>query len=113
MRSWMGVSVIALSLLGAADAAADVPQQIGYADGDDWEPAVALDGQHVYVFWMHFGLPPADCALAAQSHMVFQSSDDGGVTWGPPHSIFCQAQYQADAQVVVSGHRLYASWMNS
>jgi hypothetical protein len=91
--------------------------QLGYSQGDDWEPAVAVDGSWVYVFWMHFGTPPSDCSLSAVSHMVFQSSADGGKTWGPPRSIACQAGYQADAQLVVTQvgkvHRVYASWMDS
>lgn len=94
------------------------PVQLGFAQGDDWEPAVAVDGKHVYVFWMHFGANPPDCSLPANPHMVFQSSADGGTTWGPPHSIACQAEFQADAQLAVTvmpdrQHRVYASWMDS
>ena len=91
--------------------------QLGFAQGDDWEPAVAVDSPWVYVFWMHFGTPPADCSLSAISHMVFQSSGDGGKTWSAPRSIACQAGYQADAQLAVTrvgaSHRVYASWMDS
>lgn len=91
--------------------------QLGFAQGDDWEPAVAVDGSWVYAFWMHFGSNPPDCALPATSHMVFQSSADGGKTWGAPRSIACQAQFGADAQLAVTRvgkiHRVYASWMDS
>ena len=130
MRSWLGrlrlvsaaivLGVSSVSLPAAASQSTTFrpPLQLGFAQGDDWEPAVAVDGRHVYVFWMHFGANPPDCSLPANPHMVFQSSADGGTTLGPPHSIVCQAQFQADAQLAVTRmpdgrHRLYASWMDS
>lgn len=118
-------AVAVLSLIGGGISPAasgstpfGTPFRLGFAQGDDWEPAVAVDGPNVYAFWMHFGMPPPDCTLGAISHMVFQSSADGGKNWGAPRSIFCQAGFQADAQLAVTvmpdgRHRLYASWMDS
>lgn len=116
----VGFSLFGLIVLDAA-AAPPVsflpPVQLGFPQGDDWEPAVAVDGSWVYVFWMHLGSNPPDCALPAASHMVFQESADGGKTWAAPKSIACQAGFQADAQLAVTRigktHRLYASWMDS
>lgn len=87
--------------------------QLGFASGDDWEPAIAVDDPQVYVYWMHIGAMP-DCPLPARVHMAYQSSADGGVTWEPPRSLICQAADQADAQIVVEpiSHRVYAAWMD-
>jgi hypothetical protein len=87
--------------------------QLGSAAGDDWEPAVAADDSQVYVFWMHIG-PMPDCALPAEVHMAYQTSLDGGATWSPPRSIACQAEDQADAQIVVepTTHSVYTAWMD-
>ena len=119
---FVAVLVLSLAGYGVASAAGGPSSyrpatQLGFGQGDDWEPAVAVDGSWVYAFWMHFGTPPADCSLSAVSHMVFQSSADGGKAWGAPRSITCQAGYQADAQLAVTRvgrtHRVYASWMDS
>ncbi|HYS29763.1 MAG TPA: hypothetical protein VEQ12_09725, partial [Candidatus Limnocylindria bacterium] len=64
MRSWLGrlplvcaaivLGVSSVSLPAAASQSTTFrpPLQLGFAQGDDWEPAVAVDGRHVYVFWM-------------------------------------------------------------
>ena len=113
--AWIGATLPAAA---AAPSGFQAARQIGFPSGDDWEPAVAVDGSHVYAFWMHFGQPPDCPPLTGSSHMMFQASADGGKTWGPPHSIACQPEFGADAQLAVTtlphgGHRLYASWMQS
>jgi hypothetical protein len=109
------VALTALIVSFAAAAAPTASAQLGFAGGDDWEPALAVDGSNVYAFWMHFGSPLANCSgTASGAYMAFSRSLDGGATWSAPSSIACQPNNGADAQLKVepASHRLYASWMN-
>jgi hypothetical protein len=109
-------SIFAALLVSTAAAAAPTTAlQIGINAGDDWEPAVAVDGSFVYAFWMHFGSALSNCSSTGSSaYMAFSRSTDGGATWSTPASIACQPNNGADAQLKVDpgSHRLYASWMN-
>ena len=53
----MGRVLVVVAML-AGVARADVAlTQVGFANGDDWEPAIAVDGSFIYVAWPHFGAP--------------------------------------------------------
>ncbi len=102
--------------------AADIPiTQVGFTNGDDWEPAIAADGDYVYVLWPHFGAPGmadssgATCTVSkVQSYMFFQRSTDGGKTWQAYDLPRCPVVgTQIDAQIVIGpNHRVYASYMD-
>src|ERR1041384_5649479 len=89
--NFMRFMLAALLVSSAAIAAPTTALQLGFAAGDDWEPAMAVDGSFAYAFWMHFGAPPADCTSGAGAgYMAFTRSPDGGPTWSAPSPTVCQ-----------------------
>jgi BNR repeat-like domain len=88
--------------------------RLGFAQGDQWEPAIAADPYgHVYVLYPQYGSVPGcqSCVLPAMTLVV---SDDNGLTWQAPHEITPHASGQFDAQIVVdpADHRtVYAAWL--
>jgi hypothetical protein len=113
---------LALAVLVASTAHADLAiTPVGFANGDDWEPAIAVDGSFVYVAWPHYGAPTQPDSSGATcktkrvtSWMYFQRSSDGGTTWQPLIIPRCPVSgTQIDAQVVVGpNHRVYVSYMD-
>jgi hypothetical protein len=100
---------------------ADVPvTQVGFTNGDDWEPVIAADGPYVYVAWAHFGTPQQDSSGATcktkgvASYAYFQRSTNRGATWEPYIIPRCPVSgTQIDLQVVVGpNHRVYVSYMD-
>jgi hypothetical protein len=116
-------ALVSVGVFFAATAFADVAvQQVGFQNGDDWEPAVAADGQNVYMFWPHIGAVSgttdssgAVCTTQQTgSYMYLQRSSDGGVTWSSPIVPRCPVfGTQVDAQIVIGpNHRVYAAYMD-
>jgi len=117
-----------LAVLMSSSAFADLPStQIGVANGNDWEPAIAADGTTVYAYWPHYlanGSNPvvkdttgATCPAKSKtwtSYMYFQKSTDGGVTWGPITIPRCPINGNVvDAQVVIGpNHRVIIANMD-
>ncbi len=101
------------------------PARLGFAAGDDWEPAIAADRfGHVYAVWSHYtdyaggaaGEIDPSCPTCASPHTVIQISQDNGATWGPPHVLAPSDARQDDPQVVVdatdgAGTTVYAAYM--
>jgi hypothetical protein len=118
----MKLRAFAFVMLVSGTASADIAvTQVGFANGDDWEPAIAVDGSDVYVAWPHFGAPTQPDSSGATcktkqttSWMYFQHSSDGGTTWNPLILPRCPVSgTQIDAQVVVGpNHRVYVSYMD-
>ncbi len=115
--STLVVLLATASLLTAAAAPAPAftsPRRLGYAAGDDWEPAIAADANgSVYAVWSHYLADPA-CATCASPHTELQISRDGGTTWSAPAPLAPSTLRQDDPQIVVDpadGHTLYASYM--
>jgi hypothetical protein len=113
------LAMAAVSL--AATAHADTPiTQVGFTNGDDWEPAIAVDGAFVYAAWAHFGPPQRDSSGATcktkgvSSYAYFQRSTNGGATFDPFIIPRCPVSgTQIDMQVVVGpNHRVYMSYMD-
>lgn len=106
--------VSAMLLIAAAAPPFTSPMRLGFASGDDWEPAIATDALgSVYVVWSHYG-PDPFCADCASPHTELQISRDGGSTWGDPRALAPAATRQDDPQIVVDsadGTTLYASFM--
>jgi hypothetical protein len=87
--------------VASAGATFSAPLRLGFEAGDDWEPAIAVDGfGHVYAFWNHYGDDPR-CPGCASPHMELQVSNDGGATWGPPRPLIQTAVEHHDPQIVV------------
>lgn len=106
--------VTAVLLMGAAAPPFTSPMRLGFAGGDDWEPAIATDALgSVYVVWSHYGADPF-CPGCASPHTELQISRDGGTTWSDPRALAPAATRQDDPQIVVDpadGVTLYASFM--
>jgi len=66
------------------------PVELGYCGGDDWEPAVAVDGAgHIYVLITHYQ-GDAACDPAGglnNSRIMIQVSSDGGQTFTAPRVV--------------------------
>jgi len=111
--------VMGMSLAATAHASTSVTQ-VGFTNGDDWEAAISVDGQYVYVTWAHFGTPQQDSSGATcktkgvASYAYFQRSTNGGATWDPYIIPRCPVSgTQIDLQVVVGpNHRVYVSYMD-
>jgi len=97
--------------------------RLGFAGGDDWEPAIAADATgHVYAMWTHYvgfgggtaGDPDPTCLTCGSPHMDIQVSADNGVTWGTPRAPWPTSTRQDDPQIVVDpadGTTVYAAFM--
>ena len=92
--------------------------QVGFSQGDQWEPAIAADHfGHVYVLYPEYG-DIAGCVGCYSPTMILQISSDYGSTWGTPFIIYPAGQTtgQWDAQIVVDpedGKTVYASWLQN
>ncbi len=100
------VTTVALVVLAASANAAvsgfTTPARLGYAGGDDWEPAVASDGAgNVYVFYNHIGGVP-NCSGCGNPSNLFQVSHDRGSTFSAPMPITVNSAGQFDPQVKVN-----------
>jgi hypothetical protein len=117
-RRWHAAPALiaaAVLLLGAATPPPfSAPARLGFAAGDDWEPAIATDALgSVYAVWSHYGDDPL-CVGCPSPHTELQISRDGGTTWGDPRPLAPAATRQDDPQIVVDpadGATLYASYM--
>jgi hypothetical protein len=98
----------------AAENAFTPQTRVGFAVGDQWEPAIAADGyQHVYVLYPQYRQVP-NCARCPLPSMTLVVSNDNGVTWEAPRQITPPASGQFDAQIVVDPadrRTLYAAWL--
>jgi hypothetical protein len=90
------------------------PRRVGYSNGDQWEPALATDGQgHIYILFPQYGAV-ADCRACATPTISLLVSNDNGMSWGVPHSLAPSLTGQFDPQIVVDPvdrQTLYASWL--
>jgi hypothetical protein len=131
MRSKPGIAlVVAVGLvLATAPIAAAVPPsfateaRLGFAGGDDWEPAIAAGaGGHLYAMWTHYvdyngggaGDIDPSCLTCGSPHMDLQTSSDNGVTWSTPRAAWPTTTRQDDPQIVVDpadGTTVWASFM--
>ena len=119
--------VAALLTIGAVSPAAgtdkpapvSAPQRIGFASGDDWEPAITADRfGHLYIQYKHYDIAGGGTCRGCDLHVLVQRSDDNGRTWSKPVPIApgpIPAQGgQYDSQIVVDpidGRTVWASFL--
>src|SRR5712692_7940635 len=73
----------------ASAAAPSGPIRLGYCGGDDWEPAMAVQGKYVVVAITHYaGSPSCDPASANPPAIYVQVSADRGGTFTSPHAVY-------------------------
>ncbi len=114
----LGVLLVLLTSLTAMAASAG-QTRLGFAGGDDWEPAIAADRLgHVYVLWPHYRGDPSGCADCPSPSAYLQVSADRGQTWSAPALLTPDnlGDYQVDTQIVVDpadGKTVYAAWLQN
>ncbi len=95
------VATLPVGALADASITFTTPARMGYPAGDDWEPAVASDGQrNVYVLITHIG-GVLGCACGNPSIML-QVSHDGGAAFSAPTPMTVNGASQFDPQVAVN-----------
>src|SRR4029079_11546018 len=95
------------------------PQRLGYCGGDDWEPATAVQGSHVYVAITHYlGDTSCDPASGSPAAIYLQPPPTRGQTSPAPHAVWTQAvggtsyPEQADPSVAVdAAGNVYVSFL--
>jgi hypothetical protein len=107
--------VLTLSAKAALAASGFTSQhRLGYTSGDQWEPALAADAHgHIYILFPQYG-PVEQCSKCTSPTMVLMTSEDNGLSWGPPRPLLASPSGQFDAQIKVDpddGQTLYVSWM--
>ncbi|MDQ3870699.1 MAG: glycoside hydrolase [Chloroflexota bacterium] len=95
------------------------PVRLGYAPGDDWEPAIAADRyNHVYVMWKHYdtaAFQAANCGdpTGCDQRILVQRSSDGGQTWSAPRAVD-PGRVGYDSQIAVDpvdGRTVYGAFL--
>lgn len=94
----------------ASAAATSAPTRLGYCGGDDWEPAVAVQGSYVYVVITHYvGAVSCDPASGNPAAIYIQVSADRGSTFTSPRAVYTGPvggvtySKQADPAVAIDG----------
>lgn len=98
-----------------------IQSRIGFRSGDDWEPSITHDHfSHLYAMYKHYDVQWGQTCQGCGLHMVFQRSDDGGITWSEPRAVapgpIRGKSGQDDAQIVVDpvdGRTVWASFMQN
>ena len=125
-RKLIVASLLSVALPGLAQTGI-TSYRLGDNTGEDWEPAILVDGSHVFAFWPHFAATTLVDSTGAtcmpfkgtgknttDAYMYFQSSSDGGNTWGPVSIPRCPIQgNNVDAQLALgANHRIYVGYMD-
>jgi hypothetical protein len=115
------LAVCMLLALATAQAALAVPnftpqQRVGYATGDQWEPAMAADGHgHIYILFPQYGAV-SDCPACTAPTIALLVSNDNGLSWQAPRALVASSTGQFDPQIVVDPvdrQTVYASWLQN
>lgn len=93
--------------------------RLGYAAGDDWEPALATDtAGHVYALYKHYDVSGQTTCSSCDRHLLLQVSADNGRTWDAPVPIDPEpvvgGQYDPQLAVdPVDGRTVWASYLQN
>ncbi len=100
----------------AAKAGFTPQTRVGFAVGDQWEPAIATDGfGHTYILYPQYGRVPG-CRGCPLPSMILVVSNDNGATWQRPREITPPGTGQYDPQIVVDPvdrRTVYAAWLQN
>ncbi len=113
----------------AGVASADITSvRLGDNTGEDWEPAIVVDGAYVYALWPHYLATSLHDSTGAtcmpfsakvkggttSSYMYFQSSSNGGASWSSVGIPRCPVNGNVvDAQLALgANHRIYVGYMD-
>jgi len=92
------------------------PRRVGYVTGDQWEPAMAVDGHgHIYILFPQYG-EVKDCPACTAPTISLLVSNDNGLSWEAPHPLVVSSTGQFDPQIVVDPvdrQTVYASWLQN
>jgi hypothetical protein len=114
-------AVCLLAILLTGQAALAVPgftaqRRVGYATGDQWEPALAADGHgHIYLLFPQYGAV-SECPACNAPAIALQASNNNGETWETAHVLLPSSTGQFDPQIVVDPvdkQTVYASWLQN
>jgi len=119
VRALVVVAAAMVLVVVPAAGASTAPQRLGYCGGDDWEPATAVQGSHVYVAITHYlGDTTCDSASGSPAAIYLQTSTNRGRTFSAPHAVWTQAvggtsyPAQADPSVAVdAAGNVYVSFL--
>jgi hypothetical protein len=120
-RSVQKFAIFLLLALATAQAALAVanfsPQRrVGYSTGDQWEPALAVDGHgHIYILFPQYGAV-SDCPGCTAPTIALMVSNDNGISWQAAHPLVPSSTGQFDPQIVVDPidrQTVYASWLQN
>jgi hypothetical protein len=113
--AWLFVLVLTATAAIAAPEF-EAQKRLGYHTGDQWEPAIAVDGRgHVYVLYPQYGAVP-DCANCTAPSVALVMSADNGESWQASRVLLPFPSGQFDPQIVVDPldrQTVYASWMQN
>ena len=70
--------------------------------GYSYGPAIAVDGQNIYVVW------PDD--TPGNAEIYFKTSDDGGATWTTDKRLTNNAGFSGHPAIAVDGQNIYVVW---
>jgi hypothetical protein len=110
--------LLALATAQAALAVSNFTPQhrVGYATGDQWEPAMAADGHgHIYILFPQYGAV-SGCPACNAPTIALLISDNNGMTWQSPRALVPSTTGQFDPQIVVDPvdrQTVYASWLQN
>ena len=83
----------------------DTPMKLSDGTGISWLPSVAISGSAVMTTWEYFESDDIH-------HILTAPSTDGGVTFGPPHSLF-RSIGSLSPSTVISGSMAITVWENN
>jgi hypothetical protein len=78
------------------------PKDINNSPGNSFVPAIATQGNNVYVAW--YDNTPGNFDI------FMSKSTDGGITFGPPDNISNNEGFSGFPQIAVSGANVYVVW---
>ena len=93
--------------------------RMGFAAGDDWEPAIATDRYgHVYALYKHYDVAGQTSCASCDLHILLQVSSDRGTTWSQPRAIDPEVVKggQFDSEIAVDaadGKTVWASFLQN
>lgn len=116
---WGGTASAAPAITHNSGVQFSQQERIGFHSGDDWEPSITADRYgHIYELNKHYDVTGGQTCPGCNLHLLFQRSDDEGITWSAPRPIAPVAVKggQYDPNIVVDpvdGRTVWASFLQN